>query len=94
MASIEEKILAITDTDSPLISKLPRPLVFTNGCFDILHAGHVSYLEQAKKADVSKGEISEVLAKVMAVAAGQKRLQMQEVLGHSGADVDSNENEA
>ncbi len=25
----------------------PRPLVFTNGCFDILHRGHVSYLEQA-----------------------------------------------
>lgn len=47
MASIEEKILAITDTDSPLISNLPRPLVFTNGCFDILHRGHVSYLEEA-----------------------------------------------
>lgn len=25
-----------------------RPLVFTNGCFDILHRGHVTYLEQAK----------------------------------------------
>lgn len=24
-------------------------IVFTNGCFDILHAGHVGYLEQAKK---------------------------------------------
>lgn len=24
-----------------------RPLVFTNGCFDILHRGHVDYLEQA-----------------------------------------------
>jgi len=47
MASIEEKILAITDTDSPRISNLPRPLVFTNGCFDILHRGHVSYLEEA-----------------------------------------------
>lgn len=23
-------------------------VVFTNGCFDILHAGHVDYLEQAK----------------------------------------------
>lgn len=36
------------------------------------------YLEQAKKAEISKGEISEVLAKVMAVAAGQKRLQTLE----------------
>jgi len=25
-----------------------RRIVFTNGCFDILHAGHVSYLEEAK----------------------------------------------
>jgi D-beta-D-heptose 7-phosphate kinase/D-beta-D-heptose 1-phosphate adenosyltransferase len=24
-------------------------IVFTNGCFDIIHAGHVGYLEQAKK---------------------------------------------
>lgn len=24
-----------------------RPLVFTNGCFDILHRGHTTYLEQA-----------------------------------------------
>ena len=27
--------------------KLARPLVFTNGCFDILHRGHVTYLAQA-----------------------------------------------
>jgi D-glycero-beta-D-manno-heptose 1-phosphate adenylyltransferase len=27
---------------------LPRPLVFTNGVFDILHRGHVSYLELAR----------------------------------------------
>lgn len=47
MSSIEEKILAITDARSPLISRLPRPLVFTNGCFDILHRGHVCYLEEA-----------------------------------------------
>ncbi len=26
-----------------------RPLVFTNGCFDLLHAGHVRYLQAAKK---------------------------------------------
>jgi rfaE bifunctional protein nucleotidyltransferase chain/domain len=27
---------------------LPRPLVFTNGVFDVLHRGHVSYLAQAR----------------------------------------------
>jgi rfaE bifunctional protein nucleotidyltransferase chain/domain len=26
-----------------------KRIVFTNGCFDILHRGHVRYLEQAKK---------------------------------------------
>jgi D-beta-D-heptose 7-phosphate kinase/D-beta-D-heptose 1-phosphate adenosyltransferase len=25
-------------------------IVFTNGCFDLLHAGHVAYLEESKKA--------------------------------------------
>ena len=25
-----------------------RPMVFTNGCFDLLHAGHVDYLERAR----------------------------------------------
>ena len=30
------------------IAGLPRPLVFTNGCFDILHRGHVTYLAQAR----------------------------------------------
>lgn len=29
------------------VAALPRPLVFTNGCFDILHRGHVTYLAQA-----------------------------------------------
>ena len=38
------------------------------------------YLKQAKQASVTKGEIAEVLAKVMAVAAGQKRLQFQAVI--------------
>ena len=29
-----------------------QKIVFTNGCFDILHVGHVSYLAEAK----SKGD--------------------------------------
>jgi rfaE bifunctional protein nucleotidyltransferase chain/domain len=30
------------------IGQLPRPLVFTNGVFDILHRGHVTYLARAR----------------------------------------------
>lgn len=30
------------------VAKLPRPLVFTNGVFDVLHRGHVMYLAQAR----------------------------------------------
>ena len=43
---IEDKIRppAALDPDS-----LPRPLVFTNGVFDVLHRGHVTYLEAARR---------------------------------------------
>ncbi len=30
------------------LKKEGKTIVFTNGCFDILHAGHVDYLEKAK----------------------------------------------
>ncbi|MGR6805221.1 D-glycero-beta-D-manno-heptose 1-phosphate adenylyltransferase [Sphaerotilus natans] len=30
------------------LAALPRPMVFTNGVFDILHRGHVTYLAQAR----------------------------------------------
>jgi len=29
--------------------RFPRPLIFTNGVFDILHRGHVTYLDQAAR---------------------------------------------
>jgi len=47
------------------------------------------YLEQAKPAGITRGEISETLAKVMAVSAGQKRLQMQDTVEHYGIEIDS-----
>ena len=31
------------------MKRLGKRIVFTNGCFDILHAGHVHYLERAKR---------------------------------------------
>jgi len=30
------------------LAALPRPLVFTNGVFDLLHRGHVTYLARAR----------------------------------------------
>lgn len=42
--SVESKILS-SPKDLPQNSKI----VFTNGCFDILHKGHVSYLQKAKE---------------------------------------------
>ena len=34
-----------------LLRREKRVIALTNGCFDILHYGHVSYLEQAKNKD-------------------------------------------
>jgi rfaE bifunctional protein nucleotidyltransferase chain/domain len=35
------------------VAALPQPVVFTNGVFDILHRGHVSYLAQARALGAS-----------------------------------------
>ena len=35
------------------MASLPRPVVFTNGVFDVLHRGHVTYLAQARSLGAS-----------------------------------------
>jgi D-glycero-beta-D-manno-heptose 1-phosphate adenylyltransferase len=35
------------------LATLPRPRVFTNGVFDILHRGHVTYLDRARRLGAS-----------------------------------------
>ena len=47
--------------------KKPK-VVFTNGCFDLLHAGHVSYLERARK-------LGDVLIVALNSDASVKRLK-------------------
>ena len=45
--------VASSDEALARIRALPRPLVFTNGVFDILHRGHVTYLAQARALGAS-----------------------------------------
>ena len=47
----QKKILSLNTLKKTLarLRKNGKTIAFTNGCFDILHAGHVSYLEAAKK---------------------------------------------
>jgi len=48
----EAKICAPEDLIERVV-KVERPLVFTNGVFDILHRGHVTYLAQARALGAS-----------------------------------------
>ena len=45
-----------------------KKVVFTNGCFDILHAGHVTYLEKARK-------MGDILIVALNTDASTKRLK-------------------
>ena len=47
-----EKIAARQDAQAR-IATLPRPVVFTNGVFDVLHCGHATYLAQARELGAS-----------------------------------------
>ena len=49
------KILSCHDlqTEIDALHRQGKKIVFTNGCFDILHVGHVRYLREAKK----KGDV-------------------------------------
>ena len=52
MINFEQKICSRAELAAH-IAALPRPLVFTNGCFDVLHRGHVTYLAQARALGAS-----------------------------------------
>jgi D-beta-D-heptose 7-phosphate kinase/D-beta-D-heptose 1-phosphate adenosyltransferase len=45
-----EKILSVPDLaeQRAALARQGRRLVFTNGCFDLLHVGHVRYLQAAR----------------------------------------------
>ena len=48
VAPVFEQKLCARSEFAARVAALPRPLVFTNGCFDVLHRGHVTYLAQAR----------------------------------------------
>jgi rfaE bifunctional protein nucleotidyltransferase chain/domain len=47
LTASERKIVTDAAQLAARLAELARPIVFTNGCFDILHRGHVAYLEEA-----------------------------------------------
>ena len=52
MPSFEQKICPRAEL-AARIAQLPKPVVLTNGVFDILHRGHVTYLAQARELGAS-----------------------------------------
>ncbi len=52
-AELQAKVVASGAALSAAVAALPRPLVFTNGVFDVLHRGHVSYLAEARALGAS-----------------------------------------
>ncbi len=53
-ARFERKILTLEQAQLALASgQIPRPLVFSNGVFDLLHRGHVTYLDEAAQLGAS-----------------------------------------
>lgn len=55
------------------IAALPRPLVFTNGCFDILHRGHVTCLARARALGASLIVALNTDASVRRLGKGEER---------------------
>ncbi len=53
MMNSNKKIVSLASLKRKLsaLRKQKRTIAFTNGCFDILHYGHVSYLQKAKAKD-------------------------------------------
>jgi rfaE bifunctional protein nucleotidyltransferase chain/domain len=52
MPTFENKLTNRADLPTR-VAELPKPVVLTNGVFDILHRGHVTYLAQARALGAS-----------------------------------------
>lgn len=70
--SFEQKIASPAELRGR-ITKLARPIVFTNGVFDILHRGHVTYLAQARALGASLVVAVNSDASVRSLGKGEDR---------------------
>ncbi|HYD62925.1 MAG TPA: D-glycero-beta-D-manno-heptose 1-phosphate adenylyltransferase [Noviherbaspirillum sp.] len=72
MPTFEKKICTRADLGER-IKQLPKPVVLTNGVFDILHRGHVTYLAQARELGASLVVAANTDASVKRLGKGDDR---------------------
>ncbi len=72
MPSFENKICTRAEL-AQRIAALPQPVVLTNGVFDILHRGHVTYLAQARELGASLVVAANTDASVKRLGKGDDR---------------------
>ncbi|WP_208276890.1 adenylyltransferase/cytidyltransferase family protein [Massilia oculi] len=72
MPSFENKLCTRADL-AARIAALPKPVVLTNGVFDILHRGHVTYLAQARELGGSLVVAANTDASVKRLGKGDDR---------------------
>jgi len=68
-----EKKICTRDELPQRIAQLPKPVVLTNGVFDILHRGHVTYLAQARALGASLAVAVNTDASVKRLGKGDDR---------------------
>lgn len=72
MLEFEKKISTLA-TLQQRVASLPKPVVMTNGVFDILHRGHVTYLAQARELGASLVVAANTDASVKRLGKGDDR---------------------
>lgn len=72
MPQFEKKICS-RDELAARVAALPKPVVMTNGVFDILHRGHVTYLAQARALGASLVVAANTDASVKRLGKGDDR---------------------
>jgi D-glycero-beta-D-manno-heptose 1-phosphate adenylyltransferase len=72
MPAFENKVCTRSELKAR-VAALPKPVVLTNGVFDILHRGHVTYLAQARALGASLVVAANTDASVKRLGKGDDR---------------------